>query len=289
MFSWFKNLLFTDARHIRQENYEETLDREALSPEDLDKLREALDSLRRYERRQDLSDLREHQLEVQLSMAYSLGAAPKAWELYALADSIRLPLTAFCREHREEVIRRMEPLATADLLAHYAEEKILAEYDITDDEREEFHSYAYVSGKIKYYDPEGGWKALRGINIQWLDDREMLRDMLSDEPGSVRTRIEDRLRDLESAKDNHPRALQEYMAHQAYMNSHLYTAHVLEEPRMRERCAAYLRKLEKTSDFRKVLFRIIRLSENELRSEHEEEPVSIYLENLHESFHRPKP
>jgi len=170
----------------------------------------------------------------QLSMAYTLAIAPEGWELYALGREFSLPRTRFYDEHGAEICETLRASATAALLDHYAEPRLQLEREVTERERRAYHSFAGTDGRIQYVDPERKcWNSVAGVDIRWADSREYYqRLLLMAECGELVSQ-----RDKSMAWASHPDSIR-----------------------------AYLTKLNRTPDFKKDIFTLVRRAENDVRA-----------------------
>lgn len=217
-----------------------------------------LRSLLRYLRRQaheNVIPLGSHQLNAHLSIAYSCKEPPEGWEIYRIAPLNSIPSTDFYDSHSEEIAQELQCVATWEFLDEYAGERL---------------SIAKAVRKVQYVDGAvHAWKLAAAPAIDWFDAREVYKESLNETKAA---RIEKVNRNLENFRkkakeDPSPKRLEQLANYEKFVNgSFLETLESFDANQRETR--SRLELLERTRDFGKIIFGMVREAENAVRKRH---------------------
>ncbi|OIQ84985.1 hypothetical protein GALL_331780 [mine drainage metagenome] len=227
------------------------------------KLRVLLKKLREQAAGQGTDALGYHQLGAHWSIAFMCEEAALAWEMYRAATLAMLPCTKFFRGHQSENEKALTPHATWTLLRDHAIPNLELQAAMTDDECK-LHG---CPGRVQYYDSlSATWKSVDVPSVRWFDGRDLIKAHLADTQADVDRRIADTLYRHEAAATGEPtRAkIERLEKYRRFVSTQAIENRKTFDKRKRD-AAHWLAKLERYPDFSKILFRILRSAENEVR------------------------
>jgi hypothetical protein len=235
-------------------------------------LDEVLKRLRDFDRVSGAS-FGSHQANAHLNLAYTLGVDAEPWELYRLASLFSLPRTAFFIENTNDVITGIEKTGLCHgFLAKHGKLKQEFAAELKALGLTKFASTAAWSKSIIYYDPDGYWAEVRGVNVPWYDTREREIAVIVEGSDWMTLRLRrnmDRLAERAKAapkESQRTRAAEELERLMRYLKGDLYRQRVAQEKEQWEKRLQYVALLERTADFNKELFNLLRKGENIARA-----------------------
>ena len=205
-----------------------------------------------------------HQLNAHWSLAYACGLPPEAWEVYRSPGLFVMSSTDFFERHRNEIQDALRPRLTWELLRDHALPKLALEAKMTESECKA-HSYP---GKVQYIDPDlAKWSTADVPAIRWFDGREGTREALLETRAEFEAKIARNLARYRDCAANRPSAAaSERLASYEKFIRDLLLGRLLQFEKQQALSRKWLAKIERTPDFAKSLFTLIRQAENEVRA-----------------------
>ena len=222
-----------------------------------------LQAIRQQAANEGTDKLGSHQLDAHWSLAYACGKPPETWEIYRVPSLHLMPSTDFYVRHAPEVQEALKPTATWELLHQHAIPKLALAASMSEEDRKS-HGYP---GQAQYYNTaERNWLSLEVPSVRWFDGREITRESLMETAEELKAKV---VRNLEryreaATKDPSAKRLETLAGYEKFVREGLpqrlrrFAAEKAEQRR-------WLAKLDKTPDFGKALFKLLREAENEVR------------------------
>lgn len=205
-----------------------------------------------------------HQLDAHLSLAYACEKPPEPWELYRASKLYLMPSTQFYNNHPVEIQEALRPQLTWEMLRFHADKKFIFQKSITNEEGEAFGFH----GRVQFYDPlSNRWSSVDVPSVFWFDDRDQLRESILETKEELCKKVECRLSYLrEKARlDTNPKSLAEFENYKRFASG-VFQENLKEFDKTRSLARRWLKKIDKTPDFGKSVFTLLRQAENEVRA-----------------------
>ena len=223
-------------------------------------------SLRQYALAKAPEALGGHQLDAHWSLAYACGQPPTAWELYRSVGLTGMPATTFFETHRGEIEGALQPKARWDLLRDYAVPKLALADSMSE---RECRAYGYP-GNVQFIDPVAqAWTTVDIPAVQWFDSRDALRASLLESKEDLQAKIEKNLTRYQdaAARDPSPKRLETLRGYKKFIHD-ILPENLQQFDTQKLQTRRWLSKLDRTPDFGKRVFALVREAENEVRAAH---------------------